>query len=290
MDFDSSELPRCGKGTRLLTVKSSIWLLILKAFCSSLTIVCADLDPAVAEQGYRLVADAHALQRKTANLLHHHHLEREIDLGEFEIGLGFDSRYVSEGRDNLSGQSGIIWGKVGGHTHAAGGTFFTELLTIEAWGKAYNETNVSVGYEYEEGSASIGGALTYLDFPTDGENDLEANLNARWKWGATGGFTTDWAWSEKSGGWFGETSAFHEIAVNQNWTLTTMAFLGANKGYVVEEHDGLNYLGLRIETVVALTEHLKCAFYIAAIEPLGRESGESLRNLLWAGGALTFAF
>ncbi len=108
---------------------------------------------------------------------------------------------------------------------------------------------MSAGYEYEVGSLSLGAALVYLDFPAVEENDFEASLSAQWRLGATGGLTTEWVWSEDTGGWFGEASAFCELVVNQNLTLNAAVFIGTNGGYVAEEHDGLNYLGVRIGAV-----------------------------------------
>ena len=184
----------------------------------------------------------------------------------------------------------MYWGRAVGHTHAVGGTVFAEVLGIEAWDTSYNEVNLSAGYEYEVGSLLLGAALSYLDFPAVGENDFEASLSAQWKLGAASGLTTEWVWSEDTGGWFGETSAFCGLVVNQNLTLNAAVFIGANGGYVAEEHDGLNYLGVRIGVVRSITEHLQGEIYVAGIEPLNNEQGDSLRDLLWVGGALTVAF
>ena len=73
-------------------------------------------------------------------------------------------------------------------------------------------------------------------------------------------------------------------------TLIAAVTIGINEGYVTEEHDGLNYLGVRIEAVRSITEHLKGGIYVAGIEPLNEKPGESLRELFWVGGALTLAF
>ena len=53
-------------------------------------------------------ADTHTLLQKTANLAHHHHIGSEEGLFEFGLSTGIDSRYVSEGRDNLPGKVGCI--------------------------------------------------------------------------------------------------------------------------------------------------------------------------------------
>ena len=250
----------------------------------------AELENAFGGSEDPVDADTHALLQKTANLTHHHHIGSEDGLFEFGLSAGIDSRYVSEGRDNLPGEGEVYWGRAVGHTHAVGGTVFAEVLGIEAWETSYNEINLSAGYEYEVGSLSLGAALSYLDFPAIGENDFEASLSAQWKLAAAGGLTTEWVWSEGAGGWFGETSAFCELMVNQNLTLNAAVFIGANEGYVAEEHDGLNYLGVRIGAVGSITEHLQGEIYVAGIEPLNKEQGESLRDLLWVGGALTVAF
>ena len=250
----------------------------------------AELENAFGGSEKPVDADTHAFLQKTANLTHHHHIGNEDGLFEFGLSTGIDSRYVSEGRDNLPGEGGVYWGRAIGHTHAVGGTVFAEVLGIEAWETSYNEINLSAGYEYEVGSLLLGAALSYLDFSAVGETDFEASLSAQWKLGAASGLTTEWVWSEDTGGWFGETSAFCGVVVNQNLTFNAAVFIGANGGYVAEEHDGLNYLGVRIEAVRSITEHLQGEIYVAGIEPLNKQQGESLRDLLWVGGALTVAF
>ena len=266
----------------------SLSLVVSLLMC--LASVRAELENALGRSEDPVDADTHALLQKTANLAHHHHIGSEEGLFEFGLSTGIDSRYVSEGRDNLPGKGGVYWGRAVGHTHAVGGTVFAEVLGIEAWDTSYNEINLSAGYEYEVGSLSLGVALVYLDFPAVEENDLEASLSAQWKLGAAGGLTTEWVRSEDTGGWFGEASAFCELVVHQNLTLNAAAFIGTNGGYVAEEHDGLNYLGVRIGAVRSITEHLQGEIYVAGIEPLKKEQGESLRDLLWVGGALTVAF
>ena len=67
-------------------------------------------------------------------------------------------------------------------------------------------------------------------------------------------------------------------------------FLGVNQGYVSDEHDGFNHAGVQLDGVVNLRDDLELNAYAAFLEPLDRKSGESLRDLFWAGAAITWHF
>lgn len=240
-----------------------------------------------------LIATDHSSPDQIGPVIHHHlHEERVAPQGllEFEVAAGVDSRYVSEGRDNLAGEGGIGWLSAVGHVHTLGGAVFTEVFGIAAWEANYEEAGVTAGYEFERDSFSVGGAVTYLWFPEDEEEDVELALFGEWTCGCGFGIASEIVWSTEAEGWFGETALFYELSVTERFQLIPVIFVGINQGYVSDEHDGLNHLGVQLEGVVSLSDNLEFSAYAAAVEPLDEESGETLDDLFWVGGALSVSF
>ena len=221
---------------------------------------------------------------------HHHHPVAEDEPLEFELTFGLDSRYVSEGRDNLPDDSGISWVSAVTHWHALGGSVFGELLGIAAWEGGYDEVNVAAGYEWQWGPLELALAGNYLWFPDDGEDDVEVGGAVEWVHESGLGVLAAAYWSFEAEGWFGEAAVFYECPLSESIALIPSVFLGVNQGYVEDEHDGFNHLGIQLEGIVQVSEQLELVVYASYLEPLDREDGESLRDLFWGGGAAIWRF
>ena len=149
---------------------------------------------------HALTTPSYAVHQGAGSLGHHHHLEAPENEFEFELMLGADSRYVSEGRDNLPDGSGILWGNIGAHAHVMGGAVFAELLGIESLDSDYNEVSLTLGYERDMGPVTSSAGLTILDFPALGENDLEATLSTEWRFCPRADLAAELVWCRASPG------------------------------------------------------------------------------------------
>lgn len=238
-----------------------------------------------------MIATDHTSPDQIGPTLHHHHHHGE-DRFELELGLGADTRYVSEGRDNLDGEGGVIWTTLVGHVHAAGGSIFGELLGLQGIDANYQEVNLGLGYEREIGAVTVVAAASYLWFPQENgdDDDIELILGAEWTGDSGIGVAAEAAWSTEADGWFGEVQLFYELQVCDRFVLKPSVILGVNQGYVSDEHDGVNHLAFQLEGGIALTDHLEASIYAAYSEPLDERPGESLRDLFWVGGGFSYSF
>ncbi len=239
---------------------------------------------------HALTTPSYAVHQGAGSLGHHHHLEAPQNEFEFELMLGADSRYVSEGRDNLPDGSGILWGNMGAHAHVMGGAVFAELLGIESLDSDYNEVGLTLGYERDMGPVTSSAGLTILDFPALGENDLEATLSTEWRICPRADLAAELVWCRASPGWYGEITARYRLKEDDNLILMASLLAGFNGGYLPDESDGLNYMGLRIEATIGISEHVKGLLHTTYAHPFGHEGHQDFRGLLWVGGALALMF
>lgn len=238
-----------------------------------------------------MIATDHTSPEQIGPTLHHHHHEGEERL-ELELSLGADSRYVSEGRDNLDGEGGVAWANLVGHVHAVGGSIFGEVLGMQAVDANYQEINLGLGYEREFGAFTMVAAVSYLWFPQEkgDDDDIEFVLGGEWACDSGLGVAAEAVWSTEAEGWFGEVQLYYEAQICDRFTLKPSVILGLNQGYVSDEHDGVNHLAFQLEGAVALTEHLEASIHATYSEPLDERPGESLRDLFWLGGAVSYSF
>ena len=235
-----------------------------------------------------MIATDHSSPEQIGPLLGHHH--DHPDVFSFSLSAGADSRYVSEGRDNLDREGGILWANAIGHYHALGGSIVGEVTGITAWEADYEELGLTAGYEFELGSVTLSAAATYLWFPEDDEDDVELAIAGEWSHDCGFGIAAEAVWSTEAEGWFGEMELYYEFECCEHLVLTPSVFLGVNQGYVSDEHDGFNHIGAQLAGSVPLSENIEASAYVAFIRPLRDEMGESLRDLFWFGGAVSAHF
>jgi outer membrane usher protein FimD/PapC len=96
-----------------------------------------------------------------------------------EFDVGYDSRYISEGRNNLP-EDGIVWASL---SHD-----LDDNLTVgSAYGVAtkksanYDELNLSISYQNSINELTYSFSYTRLEFFDDGESDNEFGLDMSWE-------------------------------------------------------------------------------------------------------------
>ncbi|SDJ89443.1 hypothetical protein SAMN04488540_11524 [Ferrimonas sediminum] len=209
---------------------------------------------------------------------------------EYEIDLGYDSKYISEGRDNLD-KGGIYW--------ANGAAAFDNGITLSAaYGYAadsdvnYDELNVGIEYGFEVGDFSLYASYTRLEFFEDDESDNE--------WGAGiayGGlewfepFAT-YVYSTEAEGSFVEVGIQRDFSINEALTFSPYVILGLDYGYASPEHDGANHTAVGATlayqlndtwAISAVVEHQKADKDVEL--DVGNDDGHT-----WGGVHFTAAF
>ena len=173
------------------------------------------------------------------------------DTLEFHAHLGWDSRYFSEGRDALDGDSLLSTSIEFGWKHFSGGIWYGNSPD-----QRYDELQVSLAF-----TQCIGDkfeyylAYTHLQFPFEDAHDDELSI----------GFTlsglpcdfelsTDITYSFEADGYFAEIAASKEFEVSEPLTLSLSGIFGINEGYVSDGHDGANHFALQLGLEYALSD------------------------------------
>ncbi|WP_417350056.1 hypothetical protein [Ferrimonas sp.] len=162
-----------------------------------------------------------------------------VAAADYEVDFGYDSKYISEGRDNLE-QGGIYW--------LNGAAGFENGITLSAaYGYAadssvdYDELNLGIEYGFEVGDFSFYGSYTRLEFFEDDESDNE--LGAGIAYAGLEWFEpfVDYVYSTEAEGGFLEIGIQREFAINEAITFTPYVIAAFDYGYASAAHDGTNH-------------------------------------------------
>ncbi len=209
----------------------------------------------------------------------------------FHMHAGWDSRYVSEGRDNLDGD-GILSGTLEaswkplslglwyGNSPAAD---YDELHLSAALGWAWRDLEWYAGY-------------SHLRFPIDGGHDHEVAAGFNWSALPVGldlGVVAYYSFD--ADGAFGEATLGREFEISECFSLKPSIVFGINQGYVTDGHDGANHIALGAEGAYTFTEAFSAEFHASYNLAIDRDSqrhagDELLRDFFHAGIGLRFDF
>ncbi len=211
----------------------------------------------------------------------------------FEVSLtaAWDSRYVTEGRDNLDGDS------LFGTTFELGYAGFV----VGAWyadspESSYTELNLFAEYGFELGGFEFYAGYTHLRFLDDNEFDNEVGAGVSYG-ELPGGIVPaiDWYYSFEAEGWFAEASLSRDFEIGESFVLSPAVVFGFNQGYIADGHDGANHVAVLLSAAYALTENIEIGGYVAYTwgidaDPVSSPDDELLEDFFYGGVALTLAF
>ena len=202
----------------------------------------------------------------------------------FHIHGLWESRYVSEGRDNLDG----------GHLLSTFTEFSFGPLTFAPWfawdpDSDYTELNLSLvagtnlGDDFE-----LYAGYTHLRFLNDNLHDNEIGTGLVYTgldWIDLGG---DAYYSFDAEGTFFELFATHSIEITDRLSVKPYSILGFNAGYVADGHDGANNLIVGLEADWKLSRHLVLNAFTSYNWAIDRDAvnyadDESLGDFFWGG-------
>jgi len=204
--------------------------------------------------------------------------------------LAWDSRYVSEGRDNLDGAG--LWS---GAVETIWNNWLFGVWHAEASDLAYTELNLFLEHGIALGEfLEIYAGYTHLRFPDDNaiDNELGAGvLYTGLPWGLEAG--VDWYHSFQADGSFVEASLFGGYEMASGLVLSPGAVLGFNGGYIADGHDGANHLALVLALDYPLTQSLEIGCHLSYnfaldSDPASFGDDELLRDFFHGGVALTW--
>lgn len=218
---------------------------------------------------------------------------RMESLFEWHTHFLWESRYVSEGRDNLSGESLV--------------SLSSEFVIGEAnfipWyayspGADYSELNLNFVYGVlptEDVAVYLG--YNHLRARLSGEraNDNEISLDLVHKLVDHVGVAAGVYHSFEANGSFLEFSAKYNNALNKTLHYSMRAGFGVNAGYVSDGHTGLNHFVLRANASyhpMIRTEFYSYVGYNAAInrDAVNYSGDETLGDFFWGGVGFIYLF
>ncbi|MEX0324705.1 MAG: hypothetical protein AB3N33_01320 [Puniceicoccaceae bacterium] len=194
-------------------------------------------------------------------------------------GLLWESRYVSEGRDNLD-QGGLLAGEIDmGWENLVFGAWFAVGDSV-----AYEELNLYLEYGFELGPLEAHAGYTRLEFTADNESDNEVHFGIAYGdlphlvIGAT------YTYSTGANGGFLELFASTDFSLLEGRLVVEPYVLQAiDFGYASAEHDGLNNFqaGLAIHYPIADKSALFCSINHSWAQKDVRNDG--LGDVAWIG-------
>lgn len=204
--------------------------------------------------------------------------------------LGWESRYFSEGRDDLDGSSLAISSFELSSEHFSGGVWYG--ISPD---QSYDELQLSLAWIHTVGDFEFYTSYTYLEFPTDNDNDHEIGIGAVWS-GLPYDLelAVDAYYSFDADGTFIETSASRDLVTTDKFSLNLGTVFGINQGFVSDGHDGGNHIALRCamsysySTSILLTAHVTQSWELGSDNSL--EGDASLVDLFHAGVGIVWTF
>ena len=211
------------------------------------------------------------------------HYTHEIDEegNELEFYSSWQSRYVTEGRDNLNGASLQV-----SHLELEHDIFKLDVWNGWGYDAHYDELNIIPAIEFKTDEFKF-----YINYnrkqfyPRNFDNEIGAGFIYKGlPYNLYAGF--DWYHSFTSDGSFFEMVLSKDISPKQYLTFTPSIILGINENYIPDGHDGLNHLGLQLEGEYELLRYLglftRLHYNVAIDADSNQYTGDTLLyNFLW---------
>lgn len=262
----------------------------MSTLSSTITLAAASLgttpllaeSPAIAPTGHHIPGPIHQ---------HHVHADDADHPIGAAISIGFDSRYVSEGRDNLDGDS-LLHGTLELNVHDLSfGVWYADSPE-----NPYNEFNLWLEYGFRLGDVDFHVGFNHLRFPDDNSHDNEIGIGASYgelPWGLSAGVDAYYSFAVE--GTFLEAALTRAFTPCDWLTLEPGIVLGRNEGYVSSGHRGANHVAAVISAMVPLGDQVELTSYLSynmAIDsdPIRSPDDALLKDFLYGGLAVSFVF
>ncbi len=210
----------------------------------------------------------------TQTVFAHEH-RANIQFGEEDSGReisghfhgGWESRYFSEGRDALDGDSLWVSSLELGWENFTSGVWYGRSPDQD-----YDELQLSLGVSQSIGDVEFYAAFTHLRTPFDGLDDNEIGAGFSWT-GLPNGieFTGDAYYSLDAEGSFWEFAMSRAFVVSDELTLNASGIFGLNQGYVSDGHDGANHFAIAMGSEYAISESISITLHIVHSWALDRD-------------------
>jgi len=213
----------------------------------------------------------------------------DADAIEFESAFELESRYVTEGVDNVPGSGAFLFSPMASYRgFSLGGVY------VEALSDSYNEVNVFVDYSREFGPLTVVGGLNHLWYPSGAENhSWEVFVGMEWEPVDSVTLFLDSYYDVRD-----IDGGFLEVGVKGNiptpddrLELKPYGLFGVDYGFLSGSRslrENNIQIGLRASLEVhdnaALFGHVSHSFALSNLDALGE------RDVTWFGGGVAVSF
>jgi hypothetical protein len=204
--------------------------------------------------------------------------------------LGWESRYFSEGRDSLDGDSLFVGSAEMGWKHLSGGVWYGYSPE-----QRYDELQLNLALKQSIGDFEFYGGYTYLWYPYDGSHGHEIGAGVAWSGLPMDvDLSADLYHSFDADGYFVVISAGREFSITDRLALNFSVPFGINQGYVADGHDGANNIALRVGLEFALTDSISITAHTTYSWASGRDAAfpgdDRLIDFFHGGVGLEWSF
>jgi len=217
-------------------------------------------------------------------------IEEEFD---WHAHLLWESRYVTEGRDNLSGK-GI---------YSVSTEFNYKDINIVPWvadaiNTDYSEFNLNIVY----GTKLLDNLELFIGYnhiqsreSGINSNDNEVSLDLAYFYDKRFQIVTNFYYSFDAQGAFAEIAFKKGYRVDNTLSINLHAILGFNSGYVIDGHNGINHGQLLSRASYVVTKEMEVYAYAGYNFAINRDSNryvgdEFLRDFFWGGIGISYRF
>lgn len=161
------------------------------------------------------------------------------------LSVEYQSRYISEGRDNLNAD-GIYWT---GLESDLTSNFTGTLILGQADGSQtdYSEIEATLTYSKEFQQLNVGAGLTYLSFPAEDEFDNE--LSVAMDWQHASGFVpfANLTYSTEARGYYLEAGLNKTITLSNELMISTSITAGFDYKYLSQQRNQYDHMSINID-------------------------------------------
>ena len=214
----------------------------------------------------------------------------QTDTIEGQAYLGWESRYFSEGRDDLDGDSLFISSFEFNWKNISAGVWYGNSPE-----QRYDELQLSLAISHSIGDFDFYGSYTHFRFPLENSNENELGVGAAWS-GLPNEIelSIDAYYSFETDGFFAEVAASREFSITDKLALNFSVPIGINLGYVDDGHDGANNIAARVGWDYTLSESLTLTAHTTYSWALDRDNSlpgdEQLIDFFHGGIGLQWSF
>ena len=215
------------------------------------------------------------------------------EMYEWHAHLLYESRYITEGRDNLSGNA----------ISSVSTEFSYKDIAIVPWvasgiGVDYSEFNLNIVYGMKLlGNLEFFAGYNYAHSHESGvsSSDNEISLDLVYFHHNNFQLLSTFYYSFDAGGTFTELTIKKDHRFNSDFIIDLRSIIGFNSGYVTDGHDGINFVQLRANISYQLMNELELYAYTGYNISVNRDAirytgDELLQDFFWSGIGLSYRF